>query len=211
MSEEDISEYAPGQEIKLSELGFAAGDFVDVRGTSIGKGYAGVMKRHGFHGFKKTHGAHEYQRHGGSIGTSATPSRVLKGKKMAGQLGNQRVTVQNLTIAEVRAEENLLLIRGAVPETHLGLGILDYLAAGVAEDPTDRSYSLEQADLHFAAIKLGDPGYPEAIYNRAVVALARDDEDEARRLLSVYAELRPGSPWIAELQRMIEPEPPDAT
>lgn len=112
---EEIGDYKPGQVISLSDLGFEKGDYVDVTGTSIGKGYAGVIKRHGFSGYGKTHGTHEYLRHGGSIGTTATPGRVLKGKKMAGQMGNVRVTTQNLMVAEVRPEENLIMIRGSVP------------------------------------------------------------------------------------------------
>ncbi len=117
---EDLDKYKPGQEIKLADLSFEKGDFVDVVGKSIGKGYSGVMKRHNFAGAKASHGVHEYKRHGGSIGTSATPSRVLKGKKMAGHLGDSRVTVQNLVVAGVRAEENLILIRGAVPGARNG-------------------------------------------------------------------------------------------
>lgn len=95
-------------------------------------------------------------------------------------------------------------LRGTIPEVHLGLGILDFLAAGVAEDPSDRTYSLEQADAHFAAITLGEPGYPESIYNRSVVAHASGDADEARRLLAVYAELRPGTFWFEEQQDRID-------
>ncbi len=99
-------------------------------------------------------------------------------------------------------------LQGTTPAVHLGLGILDFLAAGVAEDPADRAYSLEQADGHFAAVQLADPGYAAAVYNRAVVARAQGDEDEARRLLSVYAEIMPGSPWIEELAASLgEPSP----
>jgi Putative zinc-finger len=111
--------------------------------------------------------------------------------------GDPRVARQQ--VLEVEA------LSGTIPEVHLGLGILDFLAAGVAEDPSDRAYSLEQADAHFAAITLGDPGYPESIYNRSVVASTAGDADEARRLLMVYVELRPGSSWIQEQQRRIDP------
>lgn len=93
---------------------------------------------------------------------------------------------------------------GPGPETQLGLGILDYLAAEVANDPEDRAYALAQADGHFQEVTLGAPGYPAALYNRALVALSRQDPGEARRLLGVYAELQPGSPWTAELQGRIE-------
>ncbi len=89
---------------------------------------------------------------------------------------------------------------GPRPETHLGLGILDYLAADVANDPADREYALAQADLHFRELALDDAGYAEALYDRAVVALARGDAEEAARLLDAYRVIQPGSPWIAELE-----------
>ncbi|HWP57165.1 MAG TPA: 50S ribosomal protein L3 [Candidatus Acidoferrales bacterium] len=108
------AEYQPGQEIKAGDL-FKAGDRVDVTGTSKGKGFAGVIKRWGFGGFPASHGTHEYFRHGGSIGNRSFPGRVFKGKKMAGQLGNETVTVQNLEIVAVRPEEHLLVVKGAVP------------------------------------------------------------------------------------------------
>jgi large subunit ribosomal protein L3 len=103
-----------GQELKVSDL-FKVGDRVDVTGKSKGKGYAGVIKRWGFAGFPASHGTHEYFRHGGSIGNRSFPGRVFKGKKMAGQLGNIKVTVQNLEVVAVRSEEHLLLLMGAVP------------------------------------------------------------------------------------------------
>lgn len=88
---------------------------VDVTGVSKGKGFAGVMKRHNFSGFPRTHGTHEYFRHGGSIGMRAKPGKVLKGKRMAGHMGDETMTVQNLRVIRVMPEENLLLLRGAVP------------------------------------------------------------------------------------------------
>ncbi len=115
ISAEDVGNYNPGQALGLSDMPFEKGDRVDIVGKSIGKGFSGVMKRHNFSGARASHGTHEYKRHAGSIGQSAAPSRVFKGKKMAGQLGNRRVTVQNLEIVEVRPEENIILIKGAVP------------------------------------------------------------------------------------------------
>ncbi len=93
---------------------FKEGDVVKVTGTSKGKGFQGVVKRHGFHGGPKTHGQKDRLRAPGSLGPTA-PQRVLKGRKMAGHMGSARVTVRNLTIADVRAEEKLIFIRGAVP------------------------------------------------------------------------------------------------
>ena len=95
--------------------GLIDGDVVDVTGTSKGKGTAGVMKRHGFHGLSASHGVHRKHRSPGSIGGCATPGRVFKGMRMAGRMGNAKVTVQNLTIHAIDAERGLLLVRGAIP------------------------------------------------------------------------------------------------
>ena len=111
---EDVEKYEVGQELKAQDV-FENGAPIDVSGVTKGRGFQGVMKRHGMSGTKASHGVHEYFRHGGSIGMSAYPARVIKGKKMAGQHGNCRVTVQNLRIAGVRAEDNAILIRGSVP------------------------------------------------------------------------------------------------
>lgn len=119
---EDVDSYEIGQSITVEM--FADGDIVDITGTSKGKGMAGVMKRWGFGGARASHGAEKIHRKPGSIGCSATPSRVFKGKKMAGRMGGERVTVQNLSIAKVRAEENILLIKGAVPGHNKGLLVI---------------------------------------------------------------------------------------
>jgi large subunit ribosomal protein L3 len=109
----DASEYELGQEVTVEA--FAAGTPIDVTGKTKGKGYAGVMKRHGFHGLKGSHGVERKHRHPGSIGACATPGRVFKGTRMAGRMGNKRFTVQNLTVQAVDLENNLLLVKGAVP------------------------------------------------------------------------------------------------
>jgi large subunit ribosomal protein L3 len=116
---EDVGQYEVGQEIKVADL-FKVGDRVDVSGTSKGRGFTGVIKRWGFAGFPGSHGTHEYFRHGGSIGNRSYPGRVFKGKKMAGQWGNERISVQNLEVIGVRAEDNLLLVKGAVPGAKRG-------------------------------------------------------------------------------------------
>jgi large subunit ribosomal protein L3 len=118
--EGDATELALGGEVVVGSV-FKTGDLVDVTGVSKGRGYAGVIKRHGFGGFPGSHGTHEYFRHGGSIGNRSFPGRVFKGKRMAGQLGNENVTIQNLEVIGVRAEENLLLVRGAIPGARGGL------------------------------------------------------------------------------------------
>lgn len=110
---DDISAVNVGDLIKADA--FAAGDKIDVCGTSKGKGYAGTIKRFGTHSLKDTHGTGPVHRHPGSIGANSDPSKVMKGKKMAGQMGNERVTVQNLDVVKVDAENNLIAIRGAIP------------------------------------------------------------------------------------------------
>lgn len=109
----DASEYTLGQEVTAET--FAAGDVIDVTGVSKGKGTAGVVKRHGFAGLRSSHGVHRKHRAPGSIGQSATPGRVFPGKKMAGRMGVEKVTVQNLTVHAVDAERGLILVKGSVP------------------------------------------------------------------------------------------------
>ena len=109
----DASEYSLGQELTADVI--TPGQEVDVVGTTKGKGFAGVMKRHGFKGDNASHGAHRNHRKPGSIGASATPSRVFKGLRMPGRMGNARQTTQNLTVHAVDAEKGLLLVKGAVP------------------------------------------------------------------------------------------------
>jgi large subunit ribosomal protein L3 len=125
----DAGEYQVGQEIKAEDV-FEGGQVVDVTGTSKGKGYAGVMKRHGFKGLGAGHGVQRNHRSPGSIGACATPGRVFKGVRMAGRMGNARVTVQNLTVHAVDAEKGLLLIKGAVPGPNGGVVLVKTAAKG---------------------------------------------------------------------------------
>lgn len=118
-----------GTEVRAGDV-FGAGDRVAVTGTTKGRGTAGVMKRHNFGGFPASHGTHEYFRHGGSIGNRSYPGRVFKGKRMAGRLGAVRVTTPNLTIVAVRPDEDLLLVRGAVPGARGGLVMVRKLGVG---------------------------------------------------------------------------------
>lgn len=110
----DAASYELGQELTVDAT-FEAGQLVDVVGTSKGKGFAGVMKRHNFKGVSASHGSHRNHRKPGSIGASSTPSRVFKGMRMAGRMGGERVTVLNLRVHAVDAEKGLLLVKGAVP------------------------------------------------------------------------------------------------
>jgi large subunit ribosomal protein L3 len=110
---DDTSGYSLGQELTVDI--FEPGRKVDVVGTSKGKGFAGVMKRHNFKGVSSSHGSHRNHRKPGSIGASSTPSRVFKGMRMAGRMGGDRVTVLNLTVHSVDLEKGILLVKGAVP------------------------------------------------------------------------------------------------
>ncbi len=123
--------YAVGQEITVESI-FKPGDRMDVTGTTKGRGYTGVIKRYGFSGFPGSHGTHEYFRHGGSIGNRSYPGRVFKGKRMAGQYGNERVTTQNLEVIAVRPAEHLLLVRGAVPGARNGFLLMHPATKGAA-------------------------------------------------------------------------------
>jgi len=116
---DDADRYEPGQELRADI--FQAGEKADVIGVSKGKGFAGVMKRHGFGGLSSSHGTERKHRSPGAIGACATPSRVFKGMRMAGQMGNERVTVLGLEVVRADAERNLLLLKGAVPGPNGGL------------------------------------------------------------------------------------------
>jgi len=113
LDETSAAKWEVGMEIKASVL--QPGDKVDVGGISIGKGFQGVLKRHNFRSKPQTHGCHEFYRHGGSIGMATTPGKVFKGKKMPGQMGNEKVTVQNLEVVAIEADQNIILIRGGLP------------------------------------------------------------------------------------------------
>jgi large subunit ribosomal protein L3 len=125
---DDAAEYSLGQE--LSAEVFEVGQRIDVVGTSKGKGTAGVMKRHNFKGLGAGHGTQRKHRSPGSIGACATPGRVFKGVRMAGRMGNARVTVQNLTVAAIDAEKGLLLIKGAIPGPNGGVVLVKTAAKG---------------------------------------------------------------------------------
>lgn len=124
----DASEYTLGQEITAAA--FEAGVKVDVIGTTKGKGTAGVMKRHGFHGVSASHGSHRNHRKPGSIGGASTPSRVFKGMRMAGRMGVDRQTTQNLTVHAIDAERGLVLVKGAVPGPKGGVVVVRSAAKG---------------------------------------------------------------------------------
>jgi len=117
----DSEDHAPGQELTADM--FQAGDYVDIVGTSKGKGFAGVIKRHGFSGGRATHGS-MFHRAPGSIGASADPSRVFKGKKMPGHMGSERKTIQNMLVWDVKVDQNLIFIKGSIPGSKKGMVLL---------------------------------------------------------------------------------------
>jgi large subunit ribosomal protein L3 len=119
---DDVSEFEVGQEIKVDL--FEAGQQIDVSAISKGKGFAGVMKRHGFSGQRASHGAHKVHRAPGAIGACATPARVFKGTRMAGRMGGEQVTTLNLTVVEADADRDLLLVKGAVPGPRGGVVVI---------------------------------------------------------------------------------------
>jgi large subunit ribosomal protein L3 len=127
----DAASYTVGQE--LSPELFAAGDEIDITGTSKGKGFAGTMKRHGFSGVSASHGAHRNHRKPGSIGACATPGRVFKGTRMSGRMGGDTVTTQNVTVHAVDAAKGLILLKGAVPGPKGGLVVLRSAAKTIQE------------------------------------------------------------------------------
>ena len=118
----DAANYEVGQELPVDT--FAAGELIDVTGTSKGKGFAGTMKRHGFHGASASHGAHRNHRKPGSIGACATPGRVFKGTRMSGRMGNDTITTQNVTVHAVDTEKGIVLLKGAVPGAKGALVVL---------------------------------------------------------------------------------------
>jgi len=155
---DDLSPYAVGQVINADV--FAAGELVDVTAISKGKGFTGVMQRHNFKGQGASHGNHKKHRAPGSIGACATPARVFKGMKMAGQHGNVRTTTLNLEVVEGDAERGLLLVRGAVPGANGGLVFIRNAAKGPAVAPPDfgatREAPAEEPEAETVSVGAGD-------------------------------------------------------
>ncbi|MBI4065242.1 50S ribosomal protein L3 [Candidatus Gottesmanbacteria bacterium] len=126
----DIGDLKVGAEVKVSDV-FAPGDAVSVTGTSKGKGFAGVVKRHGFAGGPRTHGQSDRERAPGSIGQTTTPGRVYRGKRMAGRMGGDRVTVSGLHVVSINPEKNILTIKGLVPGGRTGLLLIQKEPVGL--------------------------------------------------------------------------------
>jgi large subunit ribosomal protein L3 len=139
----ELDTYEVGKDLGPADL-FQEGQYVDVTGTSKGKGFAGVMKRHNFHGaLTMTHGTHEYFRHAGSIGASADPAKVVRGKRMPGQYGNATVTVQNLHIIEIDADQNLIMVKGGVPGHN---GCIVYIKQAIKKPMAHKSPAMKEGE-----------------------------------------------------------------
>ncbi|OGP64140.1 MAG: 50S ribosomal protein L3 [Deltaproteobacteria bacterium RBG_13_47_9] len=110
---ENVEGYEVGQQVDVTL--FKPGDVVDITGLSRGKGFTGVIKRHGFHGSPGSHGTHEYFRHGGSVGSATFPHHTFKGLKMPGQHGNRKATIQNIKVLDIKEDQNLILLKGGIP------------------------------------------------------------------------------------------------
>ena len=128
---DNVDDFQVGDEISCDTV-FSAGDIIDVTATSKGKGFQGVIKRWGFSGGRATHGS-RFHRQPGSIGQSASPAKVFKGKKMAGQMGNKRATTQNIEVVAVRADENIILVKGAIPGARNSVVVLQKAVKAVAK------------------------------------------------------------------------------
>ncbi len=173
--------YEPGQVITAGT--FKTGDFIDVTGTSKGKGFAGVMKRHGFSGFKATHGTHESKRGGGSLGPSADPARVFKGKKMPGQMGNETVTVQNLTVVDVREAQNLIAVKGPVPGAKNGLLIISFAKKKPIPDrpiQTEKPEAVESQEQDDTPVTVADTQPVEPVEENTQVEDKAQEETEEK-------------------------------
>jgi large subunit ribosomal protein L3 len=152
----DVDKYEVGKVLTAGEI-FKAGDVVDVVGTTKGKGYQGVMKRHRMKGDSATHGTHEFFRHGGSIGCRLTPGRVHKGKRMSGLMGNVKNTSSDLVIVEIMDDKNLVLVKGAVPGGANGLVLIKGSVKDVKKYVVPRQIKEVESKNPMKASKKGAP------------------------------------------------------
>jgi large subunit ribosomal protein L3 len=157
LNPQDLDQYEVGKVLKADEI-FKVGDVVDVVGTSKGKGYQGVMKKHRMKGDSDTHGTHEFFRHGGSIGCRLTPGRVHKGKRMSGLMGNVKNTSADLVIVQVLADKDLVLVKGAVPGGPNGLVLIKGSVKDVKKYVVPRQIKEIESKNPMKASKKGAPG-----------------------------------------------------
>ncbi len=171
--------FSPGQAITAGVI--RTGDLVDVTGTSKGKGFAGVMKRHGFKGHPASHGTHESYRGPGSIGAAADPARVFKGKKMPGQMGDETVTIQNLKVIDVREDQNLIAIKGPVPGGKNGFLVIRDSIKKPSEGPYPQEPEVPEAEAEQVEEALEEPVESEVQAETEVPDVSvEQDESEAQ-------------------------------
>jgi large subunit ribosomal protein L3 len=156
LESQDVEKYEVGKVLRASEI-FKVGDVVDVVGTSKGKGYQGVMKKHRMKGDSATHGTHEFFRHGGSIGCRLTPGRVHKGKRMSGLMGNVKTTSSDLVIVQVMDDKDLILVKGAVPGGSNGLILIKGSVKDVKKYVVPRQLKEIESKNPMKASKKGAP------------------------------------------------------
>ena len=157
----DLEKYEVGKVLRASEV-FKAGDVVDVVGTTKGKGYQGVMKRHRMAGDSDTHGTHEFFRHGGSIGCRLTPGRVHKGKRMSGLMGNVKCTASDLVVVKVFEDKDLVLVKGAIPGPANGLVLIKGSVKDVKKYVVPRAIKEVESKNPMKASKKGGGAPPAA-------------------------------------------------
>ena len=165
-------EFKVGDIISVSDV-FKKGDVIAITGTSKGKGFAGVVKRWGFHGGPRTHGQSDRERAPGSIGQGTTPGRVLKGKKMAGRMGGDRVTVKNLIVVDVDKEAGLIAVSGPVPGVPGGLLIIKKLAEGSLEELVEEAPQVE--------IQQVEPSDADAMEGNGEAGSGNDEKTEGKK------------------------------
>ncbi|HTA18164.1 MAG TPA: 50S ribosomal protein L3 [Polyangia bacterium] len=153
---QDLEKYEVGKVLKADEI-FKVGDVVDVVGTTKGKGYQGVMKRHKMKGDSATHGTHEFFRHGGSIGCRLTPGRTFKGKRMSGLMGNAKNTSIDLVVVQVIADKDLVLVKGAVPGGQNGLVLIKGSVKDIKKYVVPRQIKEVESKNPMKASKKGAP------------------------------------------------------
>lgn len=163
---EFAAKFELGAKLPLSEI-FQVGQFVDVQGTTRGRGFTGVVRRWSFAGFVRTHGTHEYRRHGGSIGTNMTPGRTLPNLKMPGQYGNETVSILNLKIARIMEEEGVILIEGGIPGSRDGFVVV----RGAIKKKNGGKKALSGLFLHALAPTVGAAPPPQASRRGGVFVL----------------------------------------
>jgi large subunit ribosomal protein L3 len=210
---EQTEPYQPGQELRVDI--FQVGDLVKVTGTSKGRGFAGGIKRWGFHGGPKTHGQSDRHRAPGSLGGSSYPSRVWKGKKMAGRMGGDRISVRNLEIVQVDLENNLLLVKGAVPGARNSFVLIQRTTELIPAPPAEEKGAGDKADTETATEAVGAAAAAKTETGKKKTAAGdksqpKDAASETKGEAPKAVEGSPGTEQADENTSAASEEPPGA-